>query len=167
MAVRQNVLGRPLKTMAPIIAWQRDVGNDVQDWIKRNHSASGKTAQSLVVVVDKPNISRLEGAEHLVFTLQGRGPGRFPRVDRIRQWISDAGIVPTGISLNSLAFLIGRKIALEGTSGPFLDDKDIESIINNHARRRLNQVGNIQAKEASDALVATLIKTIPNTTVKK
>lgn len=53
----------------------------------------------------------------------GRGPGRFPPIDAIKQWIQvkpvnpvpDArGKVP---SVNQLAFLIARKIANEGTQG--------------------------------------------------
>lgn len=49
--------------------------------------------------------------------VNGREPGRFPPIGAIRQWIIDKGISAIGqkISINSLAFLIARKIAKEGT----------------------------------------------------
>jgi len=52
--------------------------------------------------------------EQLVF---GRKPGKFPPIKAIEQWILDKGIAGIGkqIKISSLAFLIARKIAKEGT----------------------------------------------------
>lgn len=49
----------------------------------------------------------------------GRQPGRFPPVDKIREWINAKPILPDNRNgklptPDQLAFLIGRKIALEG-----------------------------------------------------
>lgn len=45
----------------------------------------------------------------------GREPGKFPPVDKIVKWIQDKPIIPRdNISVSSLAYLIGRKIAAEG-----------------------------------------------------
>jgi hypothetical protein len=50
----------------------------------------------------------------------GKGPP-FDPVDPIREWIDVRGIRPQGISKDSLAFLIRRKIAIKGIdAAPFL-----------------------------------------------
>lgn len=76
--------------------------------------ASGKWIESL-----ENRSKRLSGVlmgepytEQLV---NGRKPGKFPPVAMIRQWIEDKGITPQDITVSSLAFLIARKIAKEGT----------------------------------------------------
>ena len=51
--------------------------------------------------------------EQLVF---GRKPGKFPPIKMIEKWIIDKGIsLEKNITVSSLAFLIARKIAKEGT----------------------------------------------------
>lgn len=45
----------------------------------------------------------------------GRKPGKFPPLEMIRNWIASKGIVPQDISMNSLVYLIARKIARKGT----------------------------------------------------
>lgn len=45
----------------------------------------------------------------------GRAPGKFPPIAAIEQWIHDKGIQAVDITVSSLAFLIARKIAREGT----------------------------------------------------
>ncbi|WP_417867966.1 hypothetical protein [Xanthomarina gelatinilytica] len=78
--------------------------------------ASGKWIESV-----EANTNRLSGvilAEHYTEQLvNGRAPGRFPPIDRIEQWIKDKGIQPidANLKISSLAFLIARKIAREGT----------------------------------------------------
>ena len=48
--------------------------------------------------------------------VNGREPGKFPPISVITKWINDKNISPTdNISVSSLAFLIARKIAQEGT----------------------------------------------------
>jgi hypothetical protein len=46
----------------------------------------------------------------------GRKSGKRPPTNVIKQWILDKGIRFTDISLDSLAFLIARKIGEEGTT---------------------------------------------------
>jgi len=58
---------------------------------------------------------KLEGANYTYWLEHGRKAGKYPPIKAIRQWIDDKGIIPDGISKNSLAFLIARKIATEGT----------------------------------------------------
>ena len=61
--------------------------------------------------------------EYWKYAENGRGPGRFPPIDAIRNWIQVKPVVPVPDArgkiptTNQLAFLISRKIAREGTQG--------------------------------------------------
>lgn len=59
----------------------------------------------------------LMGAKYTEQLVYGRRPGKFPPIKAIEQWIFQKGIRATGemISLSSLAFLIARSIAKNGT----------------------------------------------------
>lgn len=66
----------------------------------------------------------------------GRGPGKFPPINKIEDWIRKKHIVPkakNGITptSNQLAFLIGRKIADKGTVGKHSLEDSLDSIENN------------------------------------
>ena len=87
-------------------------------------NASGRLAASLrAEVTTTANGFRLVlYAESYALELEyGRKPGHFPLLLAIREWIVAKGIVPhpdargRAVSVNSLAFLIGRKIAAGGT----------------------------------------------------
>ena len=63
------------------------------------------------------------GIDYLYYLDQGRGPGKFPPVDKIEAWVANK---PVDIN----PFLVGRKIAREGTTifrdhskGIMLDEK--------------------------------------------
>ena len=60
-------------------------------------------------------IGILYGPDHIEFAERGRGPGKPPPPDKIVDWIEKEGITADGISTESLAFLIGRKMAQEGS----------------------------------------------------
>lgn len=60
----------------------------------------------------------------------GRGPGKFPPIEKIKEWIRIKPVLPRQINSklpteNQLAYLISRKIALEGTKGNHLFEKTI------------------------------------------
>lgn len=63
----------------------------------------------------------------------GRGPGKFPPLDAIKNWIQVKPIAPVPNangkvpSTNQLAFLISRKIAREGTIGKHSLNKAVNS----------------------------------------
>lgn len=61
--------------------------------------------------------SDMPGREfNYIMTLEtGRGPGKMPPTGPILEWINERNITPNDISPKSLAFLIARKIGLEGT----------------------------------------------------
>lgn len=80
----------------------------------------------------KVSISLADYWQHLE---NGRGPGKFPPVDKIKEWIEVKPVNPTPLSngktpsVEQLSFLIGRKIANEGTEGkPFFEPAKEQTI---------------------------------------
>lgn len=77
--------------------------------------ASGNWERELEVRVERLSAS-IVGTPYTEQLVNGRAPGKFPPVAAIRQWIIDKPIHFVGkIKLSSLAFLIARKIANDGT----------------------------------------------------
>lgn len=64
----------------------------------------------------------------------GRGPGKFPPIDKIREWVRVKPVIPYPDSrgrlpsIKQLAFLIARKIAREGTPRTDLLHRTVEEI---------------------------------------
>jgi hypothetical protein len=82
-------------------------------------NASGRLSRSLESnVKETPDMAELtiSGLGYWFFVQNGRKAGGRPPVSSIRQWIDDKGITPNGISKDSLAFLIARKIGDAGTA---------------------------------------------------
>lgn len=88
------------------------------DLIEKHKSLGMKASGKWIKSLENKTV-RLSGqlwGEHYTEQLvNGREPGKFPPIKAIEKWISDKGITPTGITVSSLAFLIARKIAREGT----------------------------------------------------
>lgn len=89
--------------------------------IKKRHKdlgmvASGRWIETFDIQVVGLS-AKLLAEDYTEYLTQGRGPGRFPPIDPIRKWVEDKGIaaLDPSISVSSLAFLIARKIAREGT----------------------------------------------------
>tara|TARA_R110002167_G_scaffold81296_2_gene222669 strand:+ start:4291 stop:4758 length:468 start_codon:yes stop_codon:yes gene_type:complete len=76
--------------------------------------ASGDFEKSLEVKQNKLS-AELWGNHYIEQLVNGREPGKFPPIAAIEKWIGDKGISAFDISVSSLAFLIARKIAREGT----------------------------------------------------
>lgn len=98
--------------------------------------ASGKLFDSVhhIVTVDDHTIDlSLSLEDYWKYIEEGRGPGKFPPLDKIEEWIRIKPVAPYPDSQGrvpsnkQLAFLIGRKIAEEGTEGRHLLDNAIES----------------------------------------
>ena len=78
-------------------------------------NASGRLAKSVRYHVKNSTLTVY--AEQYIGALEfGRKSGKKPPRDVIRKWIDEKGIIPNGISKDSLAFLIQRKIGEEGTT---------------------------------------------------
>jgi hypothetical protein len=83
----------------------------MMDFHKRQ--ASGEAVTSLYERRTQNGFDIL-GAEHWKYVNEGRNSGKRPPKDTIIKWIKDKGITPKDISVESLAFLIARKIGDEG-----------------------------------------------------
>lgn len=96
--------------------------------------------------------------EYWKYIEYGRGPGKFPPIDEILNWITtkpviafenDLGKIP---SERSLAFLIGRKIATEGTKGKALLEQSVEEVLEVYYSRLTEAI----QKDAGDIVSATI-----------
>ena len=89
----------------------------IENYIKLGMRASGRWADSLdYTITTSGNRIRgtITGEPYTRFLEEGRGAGGFPPIDVIARRIQDKGIT-SDIPIRSLAFLIARKIAREGT----------------------------------------------------
>jgi hypothetical protein len=82
--------------------------------------SSGKWTESLNTVVEKGDgfyRATTYGIHYTKQLVYGREPGKFPPIKSIEDWIKNKGIkfLESEIKISSLAFLIARKIAREGT----------------------------------------------------
>ena len=98
--------------------------------------ASGRLFDSIhhIVTVEDHTIDlSLSLEDYWKWVDEGRGPGKFPPLQKIEEWIRIKPVAPYPDargripSNQQLAFLIGRKIAEEGTEGKHLLDISIES----------------------------------------
>lgn len=81
--------------------------------------ASGEFADSLEYDIKKNKLT-LWGALHSIFMEKGRGPGGFPPLKNIEEWIEvKRGLPPIFLEKKKqFAFIIARKIAEEGIQVP-------------------------------------------------
>ena len=77
-------------------------------------NASGRLAESIRYEV-ADNILRVYAEDYIYYLQYGRKPGKFPPVNVIREWVQTKLGITDEKERNSIAYLIGRKIANEGT----------------------------------------------------
>ena len=82
-------------------------------------NASGKLEKGLKYTVED-GVLKVWADSYIYYLVFGRGPTKVTSGTgivrkRIREWIDAKGITPDGITKDSLAFLIARKIHREGT----------------------------------------------------
>jgi len=125
--------------------------------------ASGKWADSLEVKIVGDNdksVSQIIGEKYTEQLTFGRKPGKFPPIKAIEQWIKDKGIyhISMKIGISSLAFLIARKIAKEGTKYFKQGGTDlIESIITaERIQKIISQVKEINVTTFTNGLIEQL-----------
>lgn len=90
-------------------------------------NASGELANSVKYIIDDKVKGRfevkLELLEYWKYVEYGRKAGKMPPISAIKQWIEVKPIIPRPMkngklpTTNQLAYLISRKIGLEGTKG--------------------------------------------------
>lgn len=90
--------------------------------LKAKHIELGMKASGNWINTIEPEVKGLKGivygAPYTEQLVNGRAPGKFPPVEMIRRWVVDKGIavIQESAAISSLAFLIARKIAREGTN---------------------------------------------------
>jgi hypothetical protein len=77
-------------------------------------NASGKLVNSVKIEYHSSGF-RIVANEYIYYSIYGRKPGRFPNITAIKSWIQSKGI-KTELPIDSLAFLIARKISQEGNA---------------------------------------------------
>lgn len=78
--------------------------------ISKGLNNSGDAIASLEVEDNK-----LFGNDYIFYLDKGRGPGKFPPVQNIRDWVRSKLGISDEKEINSVAFLVGRKISETGT----------------------------------------------------
>lgn len=114
----------------------------IANYNRDNMRASGKFENELNVIDSSKSgliKSTLYGAGHSQFVDGGRGATKgsgsgISLKEVIRKWIDDKRIIPDGISKDSLAFLIARKIHREGWKPKHLPPNGVISSVINEKR---------------------------------
>ena len=92
--------------------------NLLKQELKAAHESKGMKASGDWLESVEDRTKGLSGSiwalDYTEYLEDGRKPGKFPPIDKIKQWIIDKPIAFSDISLSSLAFLIARKISKEG-----------------------------------------------------
>jgi len=113
----------------------------------KNLDASGKASDSLEI-----QGSKLVGNDYIYFLDKGRAPGRFPPVSNIRDWVRTKLGISDEKEINSVGFLVGRKMAREGTE--IFKNKSKGLQLDNLVEEMLNDL----QKELPDAVAAEAFK---------
>ena len=92
----------------------------------------GDTMRSIVQIYDGHYEVDIELQDYWYYVDNGRRPGKFPPPNKIKEWIRVKPVTPYAMSngklptVDQLAFLIGRKIAKEGTDPQPFFQKNIK-----------------------------------------
>ena len=162
-------VGRPSNIEKAIAVFMVSIADEVQtEQRSQGMVASGKSLDSHVVSIIKPNRGEYEASSYYTFLIKGQGrrKGTFPPTDAIAQWILDKGISLGSMSLQQLTFLISRKIKELGTV--ITQGKkgiDMDTIVLRHLKAFDESVGDVVATEIGEQM-AKSFERLPNTTVK-
>lgn len=133
-----------LKQTVILQQWLEERVKEIKEKVDKNFKATGKTRDSITSRIEGDS-GIIEGSSILHFGEFGRKPtrnGSKPGIlkDIIREWIDVKGIQPKdGITKDTLAFLITRKIHRDGIKVPnkYNDGEILSSVINEKAVQEL------------------------------
>lgn len=104
--------------------------------IAEDKIATGELLNNVDYVIEKDDRCievSLKLEDYYKYIEYGRQPGKFPPPDKIKEWIMVKPILPTPYrgklpTPDQLAYLIGRKIALEGIEPTPVLERSIQSV---------------------------------------
>ena len=117
--------------LSEFLATLDEYAEKAEELYKRKLTDKGITASYKLLTSVKTTVKRGDDTftvsinleDYWIFVENGRGPGKFPPIDKILEWIRVKPITPYSDSRGrlpteeQLAFLISRKIAEQGTEG--------------------------------------------------
>ncbi len=89
---------------------------------------------------------QIKAAPHFSFAMQGRPAGKAPPVEEIVKWMMAKKVKPLFDSLRGSAFLIARKIGIDGTNPPHWTGTMTTTIVRASTNRMLNLIKRPLAK---------------------
>jgi hypothetical protein len=155
-------VGRPTLAQEAIAIYMQRVSTEIkEDQRQKKLVATGDSLNSHVITINKNN-NTLTAANYYPFLIEGRGPGKFPPPDTILDWLTERNITPRDpkMSLKSLAYLIGRKQAREGSAIHRGEREGIDflEIATKNEGVLYRQVGKAMADQVTDSLLKTFTK---------
>lgn len=118
--------------MIQFIRLEKELENYKNDFISLYNSKMGSTRHTLEISIENPSEGiynvKIVGPEEVKYIESGRGPGKFPPVNSIRDWVERKLGVTELPRANQLAFLIGRKISIYGTEGNHLIEECVSEL---------------------------------------
>lgn len=106
----------------------------IDDLDSKGRNATGKTKKSIRVANITSTSGQLLGAEHILYTFQGRGPGKMPPLSQLIDWCSARGIP------RSKAWIIAKNIAEFGTKLFRSGAKDNNVLLNATSKERIDEL---------------------------
>lgn len=99
--------------------------------------ALGNSLNYIVETQDGVKQVSLRLLDYWKYVEEGRKAGKFPPLNNIKNWIRTKPILPRPYNgklptIDQLAYLIGRKIQVEGTQGKYPLSKSLQYIENNY-----------------------------------
>lgn len=135
--------------------------------IRDNKIATGNLLNNINYVIEKNDTQIWVGLkleDYWKYVEYGREPGKFPPVDKIREWISAKPILPNADSRGKLptpeqlAYLVGRKIALEGIEAGTQLTRTLEEFNQLYEERIIQAVSDDLDKELDIILTEYLLR---------
>lgn len=125
----------------------------------QGRKASGGFEKEIESVTTETSM-KLIGVPYAPFVEKGRGPGRFPPVKAIEDWIEVKQGLPAIFKekKKQFAFLIGRKIAQQGTDGSDILESVIQEFVDNKLFTMLDELGDVYAVRIQNDIVRLIKK---------
>ena len=160
-------VGRPSTIGVAIEIWLDKVATWAREWQLGSGHFTKRSDSSLnsyeVIITKSPDGGMIVADPAVPWALQGRkSSSKFPPwtpeegFKEIKQWIIDKPLqLSPDDNIDSVAFLIARKIKEKGTSDPKLVPQNIDLVINNFGKESINKLGDDLAEDIANGMVKT------------